>query len=117
MACFEHGTIIDLASRETVRLPDIRGATLRVTRGTAWITQQNDTQDVVLRAGDTWVVEHDGLTLLEAQSAATVCIVGRRLSAPVARAAQDRGASWWRNAWSVVARVAAGPQRSPVPYY
>ena len=57
MACFKHGTIIDLAARESVSLPDMRGTTLRVTRGTVWITQENDTQDIVLRAGDNWVVE------------------------------------------------------------
>ena len=34
MACFDNGTIIDLAPRETVILPDMRGATLRVARGT-----------------------------------------------------------------------------------
>ena len=68
MACFNHATIIDLAAREMLQLPDVRGTTLRVTRGTVWITQQNDTQDIVLRAGDNWVVERNGTTLVEAVS-------------------------------------------------
>ncbi len=42
MACFEHGTIVELAAREVVTLPDVRSATLRVTRGTLWITQEDD---------------------------------------------------------------------------
>ena len=49
MTFFEPGTIVDLAERETLVLPDIAGATLRVNRGTLWITQEHDTRDVVLR--------------------------------------------------------------------
>jgi hypothetical protein len=79
MACFEHGTIIDLAARESVPLQDVRGMTLRVTRGTVWITQENDTRDIVLRTGDNWVVEKDGLTLVEAQRDATLCALGREV--------------------------------------
>ena len=57
MTCFKNGTVVDLASRQSLALSDIEGTTLRVTRGTVWITQENDTQDIVLRAGDTWVAE------------------------------------------------------------
>ena len=88
MACFEHGTIIDLAARESVSLPDIRGTTLRVTRGTLWITQENDTQDIVLRAGDTWMVEKNGLTIIEAQEDTTFCALGRRFELGGAAIAQ-----------------------------
>ena len=80
MACFKDGTIIDLTTRESLALPDFRGTTLRVTRGTVWITQEHDTQDIVLRAGDTWVVERNGLTLLEAQEDSTFCVLGRALA-------------------------------------
>ena len=81
MPCFKHGTIIDLAARESVSLPDMRGTTLRITRGSVWITQENDTKDIVLRAGDNWVVEKNGLTILEAQEDTTFCALGRRLDA------------------------------------
>ena len=79
MACFEHGTIVELAAREVVTLPDVRSATLRVTRGTLWITQEDDPQDIVLRAGDNWAVERNGLTVIEAQEDATLCVTGRHL--------------------------------------
>ena len=77
MACFETGTVVSLAAREAITLPDIRGATLRVTRGTVWLTQEGDRNDVVLRAGDNWVVERDGGTVVEAQDGVTFCVVGR----------------------------------------
>ena len=102
MACFEHGTIIDLAARESVPLPDLRGTTLRVTRGSVWITQENDTQDVVLRAGDNWVIERNGLTLMEAQLDATVCVLGRHVDTQRV-AAGRRGAR--------LARAVAGAAR------
>ena len=59
----------------------VRGALLRVTRGTLWITQENDPRDLVLRTGDTWVVERNGLTIVEAQADTTVCIGGRHVDA------------------------------------
>ena len=78
MACFESGTIVSLANREAVALPDVRGATLRVAQGTVWLTEERQPHDVVLRPGDNWVVEHDGKTVVEAQNDAVFCIVGRR---------------------------------------
>jgi hypothetical protein len=79
MACFETGTIIELPAREAVTLQNVRGATLRVTRGTVWLTQENDRDDVILRVGDNWVVERDGATVLEAHDDTIVCVVGRHV--------------------------------------
>ncbi|HEY1327478.1 MAG TPA: DUF2917 domain-containing protein [Casimicrobiaceae bacterium] len=79
MACYETATIIDMGAREAITLQDVRGTTLRVTRGTIWLTQENDRKDVVLRVGDNWVVERDGATVVEAQDDAVVCVVGRRI--------------------------------------
>lgn len=117
MACFEHGKIVELDTRETLSLPDVRGATLRVTRGTVWITQQDDTQDIVLRAGDTWTVEHDGLTLLEAQSDVTLCVIGSRIEDLLA--VRERGVArqspvaWARDA---LASFFSTPRRNAAPY-
>jgi len=76
MASFESGTVIRLASREAITLPDIRGATLRVKSGTLWLTQEHDRGDVVLRAGDNFVVESDGKTVVEAQDVSTFAVTG-----------------------------------------
>ena len=121
MACFEYGTLIDLAPRETVTLPDVRGATLRITRGTVWITQENDTRDTVLRPGDTWTVERNGLTILEAQSDVSLCVVGRRIETLLAqRSNSARSRSVWAQTHDAVVSLLgaflASPRRGRAPY-
>ena len=78
MACFETGTVISLPAREALTLPHIGGATLRVTRGVLWLTEEKDGHDVVLRRGDNWLVESNGDTVVEAQNDAVFCVVGRK---------------------------------------
>jgi hypothetical protein len=116
MACFQHGTIVELAARDVVTLPDLRSATLRVTRGTLWITQEDDPQDVVLRAGDNWVVERNGLTVVEAQDDAIFCVVGRQFETSVTL---GRGTA--RSSWAKIRNAAAAflatPLRGTVPYF
>ena len=82
MACYESGTTIGLTAGEAVTIADVRGATLRVRRGVLWVTQERVQEDVILRAGDTWTVERDGATVLEAQEDARVYVVGRQLAPP-----------------------------------
>ena len=77
MACFESGTVVTVPPREGITLAHVRGATLRVTRGTLWLTEENNRNDVVLRAGDNWLVESNGDTVVEAQNDVTFCVVGR----------------------------------------
>jgi len=78
MACFESGTIVSLPAREAITLPHVGGTTLRVTQGVVWLTEEDERQDVVLRAGDNWLVEADGDTVVEAQNDAVFCVVGRK---------------------------------------
>lgn len=84
MTCFDTGKAIDLAKRDNLPLHDVRGMMLRVTRGALWITQEGDPRDLVLRTGDTWVVERNGLTIVEAQADTTVCVGGRHVDAVLA---------------------------------
>jgi hypothetical protein len=78
MACFETGTVISLPAREALTLPHVGGTTLRVTQGVLWLTEEKDRHDVVLRAGDNWLVESNGDTVVEAQNDAVFCVVGRK---------------------------------------
>jgi len=80
MACFESRTVISLPAREAITLPHVGGATLRVTQGTLWLTQEDDRNDIVLRAGDNWVVESNGDTVVEAQNDAVFCVVGPQVA-------------------------------------
>jgi len=87
MARYETGTTIEFTRREAVTLNDVRGAILRVKRGTVWVTQEAESpdapaQDIVLRGGDAWVVETNGATVIEAQDAAMVHVVGCAVQAP-----------------------------------
>ncbi|MEO8344344.1 MAG: DUF2917 domain-containing protein [Betaproteobacteria bacterium] len=117
MACFEHGTIIAMEPRETVTLPDVRGTTLRVARGILWITQEDDPQDIVLRSGDTWTVERNGLTIVEAQSDASFCVVGRRIQNLIRqRNRATRGHIVWGWTRNAVVAFFTTPSRNPVPY-
>jgi hypothetical protein len=106
---------MELDDGELVELHDVRGATLRVTHGTLWITQDRDVRDVVLRTGDVWTVERDGLTLAEAQGTATFCLLGgsaRRVRSQRTRSTyRERLAAWF--ATLAQNRLA----RRFVPYY
>ena len=112
MACFESGTVVSLDSREAVTLPGIRGATLRVTQGTLWLTQEGNPNDVVLRTGDNFVVESDGATVVEAQGAALFCVVGRRADTLRVPAPASRKSALW----STLAGLLTPPPRHHAPY-
>ena len=76
MLCSGYTKTLDLASGDMVRLADARGTTLRVARGSLWVTQERDGRDVVLNVGDVWAVERNGLTLVQAQTHAALCMIG-----------------------------------------
>lgn len=114
MACYESGTVISLADREAITLPDVRGATLRVTQGILWLTEENERRDVVLRAGDNFVVESSGNTVVEAQNDAMFCVVGRRALA-LRPAASARSQNAKRGALGALAAYFTAPPRQ-LPY-
>jgi hypothetical protein len=115
MACFETGTVVEMAAREAVTLQDVRGATVRVTRGTVWLTQQDDGKDVILRVGDNWMVERDGATVLESQDCdAIVCVVGRHLEHVEGASRPAARTSRWQDR---VAAVLTSTMRRHAPYF
>lgn len=81
MACDRDSKIWQLGAREVLRLDGARGATVRATRGTLWLTFENDPRDVILVPGDAFTVDRGGLTLIEAQDDATVCVDARYVDA------------------------------------
>jgi hypothetical protein len=64
----------NLALRQQVLLDDARGTTLRVARGTLWITLENDTRDIVVSDGESFTIDRPGRTIVEAQDRATVWV-------------------------------------------
>jgi len=79
MVCEGYTKVWDLAAGEIVRLDGARGTTLRVTRGRIWVTLERELEDFVLEAGDVFTIERGGLTIVEAQGAAAVCVMARQL--------------------------------------
>jgi hypothetical protein len=57
---------IVIPCRGTTRLDNVRGMTLRVVRGSVWITQSDSRDDVSLDAGESFLVTRDGPTLIAA---------------------------------------------------
>jgi hypothetical protein len=112
MACFESGTVVSLDSREAITLPDIRGATLRVTRGTLWLTQEGNPIDIVLRTGDNFAVESSGVTVVEALNDALFCIIGRQADALRVPVHATRKSSLW----SALAGLLLPPPGHHAPY-
>jgi Protein of unknown function (DUF2917) len=114
MLCNGYDRVLELADGALVELKDARGTTLRVTKGALWITQEHDNDDIVLRAGDVWTVERQGLTLLEAQGATLLCVVGAAAALALSRTSDvgfaDRLRDWFQSVSEVLVK------RS-VPYY
>ena len=105
---------LTLAPGDSINLDDARGTTVRVGRGQLWITQYGDLVDHVLEAGDTWAVERNGRTIVQAQRDTLVDLIGPGASFPV-RAVVRSGAlprfvAWWRRA------SRAGATRRWAPY-
>jgi len=66
---------LDLADDEVVRLNDACDSRIRVVEGFVWITIEGDRQDVVLGAGDSYVVDtSDTVTVSALRGAAAVSV-------------------------------------------
>jgi hypothetical protein len=115
MNCNGYTKVWDLTAGELVQLDGARGTTLRVTRGVLWITLENDLRDVILAAGDAFTIDRDGLTLVEAQGAATVCVLARHVDEVHRRGERSRphgGVAAWLASFG-----AAFDKRRFAPYY
>ncbi len=115
MTCAGYPKVFELAPREILRLDGARGTTLRVTRGTLWLTLENDPRDIVLTTGESFTIDRGGLTVIEAQGDAIVCaqawyVDSARIS-PRAAGAGTQLAALFRSVG------AADLDRRWVPYY
>ena len=109
---------IELCRRQNLPLRDMRGATLRVVRGRLWITQESDTRDLVLEAGDSWAIERNGLTIVEAQADTSLVVSGRNLDA--IRSTQRTSSPLsplWRRVRAAFALMMLAPPRRTLPYF
>ena len=63
-----HNTLIHLSDNELLKLHDAKGTLVQCHRGTLWITQPNDTKDVIVHAWQSFEIERQGLSLALASS-------------------------------------------------
>jgi hypothetical protein len=57
---------VHLKPREVLDIHDGEGLVVKSLRGVLWITQSNDTDDIVIGAGETFVLDRGGLALISA---------------------------------------------------
>jgi hypothetical protein len=57
---------LPLARNEQLRIVDGRDLLILVRQGSLWITQERDTRDVVLEAGQSFRLDRDGVALVKA---------------------------------------------------
>jgi hypothetical protein len=75
-----------IEAREALALRDGRGSTITCISGTIWLTMEGDTRDVVLKAGESFVVDRRGLAILAAHESSVVDVC-----------APHRARRWWSN--------------------
>lgn len=49
-----------------LQVHDGKGVCVDVAQGQIWITQEGDQRDLVIEAGQSWRIDRDGLTLIQA---------------------------------------------------
>jgi hypothetical protein len=114
MACDGYTKVWELAAGELIGLDGGRGTTLRITRGTLWLTFEGDTRDVVLGVGDVFAIDRGGLTLIEAQGDTTVCVIAHHVEELRLRGGRP---SVWTRAGNWLQGVAvAGIERKWAPH-
>jgi hypothetical protein len=79
---------VHLGRTQHLRLRNRAGWTVRALCGTAWITQDGDSRDIVLEAGDTFVLDRNGAALVSALDETRISITrATHRPAPQRRAA------------------------------
>lgn len=99
------GSGVHLGKHGNIQLRDAAGWTVRALGGTVWITQDEDVRDVVLEAGESFVIDRDGVTLLYALDDARIC-VARKAEHPAAAKSADKAARSARR-WPAVSALFA----------
>jgi hypothetical protein len=105
---------IGLARGKLTRIQNGRGLTLRVQHGAVWVTQSGSKEDTYLAAGDAFVLDRDGLTLVSTCGRSPFALVALVPPTPVAAPrTRIRRSDFWsrwarlqRGLWKPVTRWA-----------
>lgn len=69
--------LLSLARRRELELVDGVGTRIVCEVGSVWITQEHDTRDIVLGAGEAFVLDRPGLALVRAMGPSVIALCGR----------------------------------------
>jgi len=67
-------TAVRLAAGETFTVIDGKGARVAAVQGRVWLTQERDARDVLLKPGQGFELDRDGVTIVEALTDAEVAL-------------------------------------------
>jgi hypothetical protein len=59
---------VRLAPNQTLRVLDGAGSTVCAVEGAVWITEENDSRDIVLEAGNCYQLRREGVAILNSLS-------------------------------------------------
>jgi hypothetical protein len=79
------GGVLTLHDQQLLRMRDALGWTVKAMRGTLWITQQSDSRDIVLRPGESFILDRAGTALVTTLGEAQVCLSQAHNWQPAAR--------------------------------
>jgi hypothetical protein len=65
---------IRLAARSVLRLDGAKGQQITCLGGVAWVTQANDTRDIILSKGQSFIIDRKGLAVIFALKDAAVAV-------------------------------------------
>jgi hypothetical protein len=66
--------VVALAAGQVLTLDDAAGTRILARSGMVWITEEGDSRDHIIDAGDTLIVAHPGRTVVQALKAAWISI-------------------------------------------
>jgi hypothetical protein len=67
--------LVQLSSRQDIELFDGVGISITCISGSIWITQHQDNADIVLGAGDSFILDRPGLAIVHALTASSARLV------------------------------------------
>jgi hypothetical protein len=67
---------LDLANEGLLSIRDGQAARIRCNEGTLWITEEGESKDTILAAGESYTIRHPGLALLTSFGVSRITIEG-----------------------------------------
>src|SRR5262245_51342438 len=90
---------ITLQARNVHRIDNGLGQQVTAVKGVVWVTQEHDSRDIILSAGESAVLDRRGLAVVYAFKDALVT-VGTPMQLPAPRRPAERARSYAERAWA-----------------